>query len=591
MENHKEVKTPNYNITRRKLTPAKNADGRSEKKERMKKISIVLKKCESTWTQEDYCLLEKNVELVRQIKTRKERVLLYKERVIEKEDSISVIEDKVADLAKIISQAKHLVCYTGAGISTSAHIPDYRGSNGIWTLLQKGQDIGNHDLSLANPTYTHMALYELYKRKLLHHIVSQNCDGLHLRSGLPVKSISEIHGNMYIEICSTCKPNAVYWRLFDTTEITARYAHKTNRRCYKCESPLIDTIVHFGEKGVANWPLNWVGACLNAEKADVILCLGSSLKVLKKYHWLWQMDRPSKNRAKICILNLQWTPKDNIATIKINGKCDVVMKQLMNHLNIQVQPYSKNCDPIFAHATALLPEELHTVSQPQLKREVDLLKREKEDCSNNLEKVKQIFPPSNLVINKGPLTRTPIKHRSGIKTSFSVGLSNGYGSNDSATQRISIPSEEKLKEKRLSSEISSDSNIYIKTNNGLPFWFDVSYAYSGLHSIVNPPPTELNLWSLQILPIFQMNRKAAECEFCFDKYAELDCQFYKSWSHETSINKFSRNLLIFCECCDNSHNKEESLSTKTFYRKNLIRIQAGWYGKGYKKNINKRRKH
>lgn len=579
MENKNKPKTQSYSITRRKLNTERTVDKKDEKKEQIKKISIVLKKCESTRTKEDYTLLEKNVDLVRQIKNRKEKILIYKERVIEKEDSIDVIESKVADLAKIISQAKHLICYTGAGISTSAQIPDYRGSNGIWTLLQKGQDIGNHDLSLANPTYTHMALYELYRRKILHHTVSQNCDGLHLRSGLPVKSISEIHGNMYIEVCSKCKHNAVFWRLFDTTECTARFSHKTNRRCYKCESPLMDTIVHFGEKGVVKWPLNWVGACQNVEKADVILCLGSSLKVLKKYHWLWQMDRPPKNRAKICIINLQWTPKDNISAIKINGKCDYVMKLLMSHLDIPVPQYSRSDDPIFVHATALLPEELHTVSQPQLQQDIENLSRSQDDLSN-LEKNKQIFPPNINIISKGPLIRNSITQKSCIRTSFSVGISNRCPNKDLIQHKFY----------RLPTEIGSNI-IYRKAKTRLPFWFDVSYAYSGLHSIIHPPPTELNLWSSQILPIFQLNRNAAECEFCFDKYAELECQFYKSWSNEIKIKKISTDIVIFCECCDNSHSKSSSLENKTFYRKNLLRIQAGWYGKGYKKNTGKRRKH
>jgi len=357
-------------MEKRKVLRQRSVDKEKEfarkKKILVSSLTKILKKENKNLTREDKDFLEQHDELAEVIKVKISNRVEHKDRKKEWEDDLDVLRSKCAKLAEAIKKSKKLVVYTGAGISTSANIPDYRGPNGVWTLMDQGKEVAACDLGLAQPTTAHMALFMLYKQGKISHIVSQNCDGLHLRSGLPRSKLSEVHGNMFIEVCKACKPVRPFVRLFDVTERTNRYRHSTRRRCYICGAGLMDTIVHFGERGSIAWPINWNGASRAAEKADMILCLGSSLKVLRRYPWLWCMDRPANKRPPLYIVNLQWTPKDAAATLKLNGRCDFVMAEVLKHLKMKLPEYTPYNDPLLSYATHLHEKEEHTTTRRTL---------------------------------------------------------------------------------------------------------------------------------------------------------------------------------------------------------------------------------
>lgn len=303
--------------------------------------------------------------VVKEIEAQKRYQSLQKERQLEVEDDEIVLEQKCARLAELIESSDSIVLYTGAGISTSASIPDYRGPNGVWTQLKNGCALPKvNDIVCAEPTYTHMAITQLVREGLVQHVVSQNCDGLHLRSGLPPRKLSEVHGNMFVEVCRKC--NKLYHRSFDVTERTSLRRHDTGRKCHNCppeQGTLIDTIVHFGEKGKLKQPLNWKAAVKAVNQADLIICLGTSLKILKKYACLWPCKSRKDQNPKLVIVNLQWTPKDSQATLKINAKCDLVMQRVMDLLQISVSPYDRSQDQIMAKCVPLRETELETCNR------------------------------------------------------------------------------------------------------------------------------------------------------------------------------------------------------------------------------------
>lgn len=65
---------------------------------------------------------------------------------------------------------------------------------GVWEKrannFKEGENKNIIDRNRAIPSFTHMALVTLEKQKLLKYLVSQNTDGLHLRSGFNQVNLS-----------------------------------------------------------------------------------------------------------------------------------------------------------------------------------------------------------------------------------------------------------------------------------------------------------------------------------------------------------------------------------------------------------------
>ncbi|CAF3412209.1 unnamed protein product, partial [Rotaria sp. Silwood2] len=269
-------------------------------------------------------------------------------------DPPDVLDQKLEQLADWIRNAKHFIVFTGKSIKkfrTSevikncnyyrCCIPDFRSSMntilptgpGVWELrdhpgVKRSPTAFTVTITKAIPSVTHMALVELARQNLLHFVVSQNIDGLHLRSGLPSPFIAELHGNSNLEICKKCQTK--YLRDFRTRTAIKAHDHQTTRKCAKCRSTLYDSIINFGE----NLPKQELEASFeHARKADVCLVLGSSLRVTPA------ADIPQlvgEHGGQLIIGNLQSTPLTELANLNIHALCDDLMRGLMTKLNIPI---------------------------------------------------------------------------------------------------------------------------------------------------------------------------------------------------------------------------------------------------------------
>jgi NAD-dependent SIR2 family protein deacetylase len=251
-------------------------------------------------------------------------------------DAPDVLDKKIDQLVALILASKHMVSWTGAGVSTSCGIPDFRGPNGKWTLAaqhkERDPSIKVVNSLCAAPSPTHLAIVSLLKAGLLKELISTNTDGLHRRSGVHADQISELHGNGNKAICNKCGKFAFVDHRVRVA--TSAKQHGTGQPCpyAPCKGEMCDTIINFGE-----YLLTEVYDKANAagRRADLLLGLGSSFRVITCN----ALEDIQRGRGKLVIVNLQKTPYDDACALRIFATTDEVMTAVMAKLRIPVEPW------------------------------------------------------------------------------------------------------------------------------------------------------------------------------------------------------------------------------------------------------------
>ena len=208
----------------------------------------------------------------------------------------SDLDQRIKTLAQWMFEAKHLVVFTGAGISTESGLPDFRGPDGIWTRRAKGLPTKARPFDSVEPNAGHIAIVELQKLGKLDFLISQNVDNLHLKSGILPDLLAELHGNVTKLKCDRCEGQVDNFPDLVT--------------CPFCGGKLVSSVVNFGQplprKALAD-------SHLHSENCDLFI-LGDCSTIIEA-----AADMPRvalKSRARLVIINQGESPFDRVAHLR-----------------------------------------------------------------------------------------------------------------------------------------------------------------------------------------------------------------------------------------------------------------------------------
>jgi NAD-dependent deacetylase len=265
------------------------------------------------------------------------------------------------NLQERLRAVRHLVVFTGAGMSAESGIPTFRDpAEGLWAKVDP-VDVATPHAFRKNPQYVwdwHVHLADAVRRARPNDgheavarlqgfvprvtVITQNIDNLHQAAGS--RAVIELHGNLmrlkaFVDtdemfggdarpvICRICNGYAVDDELdpYAGPEdlVTIELQAGPIPRCPGCGALLRPDVVWFGE------PLDpgmLEDAFLAAETCDALICIGSSLEVEPAASLPW---RALNRGAMVVEINPVPTSLSRVADASLTGGAAEILPRLL----------------------------------------------------------------------------------------------------------------------------------------------------------------------------------------------------------------------------------------------------------------------
>ena len=240
--------------------------------------------------------------------------------------------DRIAAFRGLLQTSRHVVFFTGAGISTESGIPDFRSPGGVWSTMKpiyfqefvaredKRREAWERAFSGRagwvgrKPNAGHMAVARLVAQGRCSAVITQNVDNLHQASGVPPEKVIELHGNASYATCLECGLR------HELEDLKALYeATGDLPACRACGGLVKTATISFGQSMPAD-PMAKAEAETLA--CDLFLVLGSSLVVYPAAGFPLLAKQAG---AKLAIVNREATELDPYADLVLHDEIGPVM--------------------------------------------------------------------------------------------------------------------------------------------------------------------------------------------------------------------------------------------------------------------------
>jgi len=258
---------------------------------------------------------------------------------------------------------KNIIFMVGAGISTSAGIPDFRTpGTGLYDNLSKfnlpnPQAIFDLTFFKSNPepffllardlyrdeykpTAAHFFIRLIAEKGMLRRCYTQNIDNLEFLAGIKDDKIVAAHGSNHTSTCLNCKKK--YDHQWIIERIKSNYTNNINLvpKCDKhdCKGLVKPDIVFFGESLPARF---YSSTLIDFPKCDLLIIMGTSLVVQPFASLITQVPietpRLLINMTTAGTFDLAYENTNNTRDVFLAGECDAGVSKLAKLLGWELE--------------------------------------------------------------------------------------------------------------------------------------------------------------------------------------------------------------------------------------------------------------